>query len=256
MDTPHPYKILHLEEAPSTNTYLKELISQDKTLPNLFAVHTQAQTSGRGQRGNSWHSIPGNDLTMSLLLRSDCLQAKDQYAVSELVAYATLKTIARYLTPEEGERLSIKWPNDIYFDDRKIAGILIEHSITGGRVDYSVAGIGINVNTTDYPSDLPNPISVKMITGRTYEIQEMLERLLRRFGWMLEDFLMGHFAEVHRLYMTRLYRRQGLHAYRDAQGSFRAEIRDVLPNGCLVLERENGQVSQYAFKEVIFDADK
>lgn len=254
MDTQHIYNILTLEAVPSTNTYLRELVARDPSLPNLYSVHTLEQTEGRGQRGNQWYSRPGQDLAMSLLLRSNCLNAKEQYAVSELVAYATLKTIARYLTEEQAEQLSVKWPNDIYYGERKIAGILIEHSITGSKVDYSIAGIGINLNGTDFPEDLPNPISLRMITGESYDSREVLERLLRRFGWMLEEFLMGHYAEVHRLYMKRLYRRHGLYPYHDAQGRFMASIKDVLPNGCLVLEREDGQVVEYAFKEVVFDA--
>lgn len=245
-----------LNETDSTNSYLMQLAGeQGVELPQLFSVVASSQTAGRGQRGNSWVATAGLNLTMSYLLRPSRLKAHSQYVVSELAAYSLLKTIARYLPEEHKGRLSIKWPNDIYYADRKLAGILIEHSITGEYIDHSVVGIGLNLNEERFPSELPNPISLKQITGQSYEPLEVHARLMRRLGFMLEEFMLANYSEVHREYMQRLYRRQGLHAYRDAEGAFRAEIRDVLPSGHIVLCRENGVVSTYAFKELIFDAD-
>lgn len=250
----HPTARIILDEVDSTNSYLMERLADSPDLPQLFAVMARSQTSGRGQRGNSWHARAGADLTCSILLRDGSIAPAEQYAVSELAAYGLLKTIARYLPEEHKRRLSIKWPNDIYYEDKKIAGILIEHSITGSTIDYSILGIGLNLNETNFPAELPNPISLKQITGQDYDPEEVLLRLLKRFGFMLEDFLVGNYAEVHRLYMLRLYRRRGLQPFRDHAGAFLASIKNVLPTGQIVLEREDGTVSTYAFKEVQFDA--
>ncbi|MDO4692760.1 MAG: biotin--[acetyl-CoA-carboxylase] ligase [Porphyromonadaceae bacterium] len=247
-------RFLFLDEASSTNSYLMEMLQQDRNLPQLFAVVARNQTQGRGQRGNSWYTSAGKNLTFSFLIRNGYIAPHDQYAVSELVAYGLLKTIARYLDEDQAHKLKIKWPNDIYYEDKKIAGILIEHSITGEQIDYSVAGIGLNLNEEDFPEDIPNPISLKQITGETYDPDEVLRRLMKRYGFMIEEFLLGNYSEVHREYMRRLYRRQGLYPFTDAQGSFLASIKDVLPTGQIILQREDGTESTYAFKEVQFDA--
>lgn len=248
--------LLILEEATSTNSYLMQLVqSSEETIPSLFSVLALNQVEGRGQRGSQWHSKPQEDLTFSFVLRSGGLRPTELYAVSEFAAVGLLKTIARYLDEEQKRRLSIKWPNDIYYGEHKIAGILIENSITGDKIDYSVVGIGLNLNEQHFAPELPNPISLKQITGQSYEPLEVHARLMRRFGFMREDFHLGNYAEVHRLYMHRLYRREGLHNYTDKDGTFKAEIADVLPSGHLVLQREDGSRSTYAFKEVRFDAD-
>lgn len=248
-------RFLFLDEAASTNSYLMEMLQQDRNLPQLFAVVARNQTQGRGQRGNSWYTSAGKNLTFSFLIRNGYIAPQDQYAVSELVAYGLLKTIARYLDEDQAYKLKIKWPNDIYYEDKKIAGILIEHSITGEQIDYSVAGIGLNLNEESFPADIPNPISLKQITGESYDPDEVLRRLMKRYGFMIEEFLLGNYAEVHREYMRRLYRRRGLHPFTDVQGHFLASIKDVLPTGQIVLQREDGTESTYAFKEVQFDAE-
>lgn len=248
-------RFLFLDEAASTNSYLMEMLQQDRNLPQLFAVVARNQTQGRGQRGNSWYTSAGKNLTFSFLIRNGYIAPQDQYAVSELVAYGLLKTIARYLDEDQAYKLKIKWPNDIYYEDKKIAGILIEHSITGEQIDYSVAGIGLNLNEEFFPADIPNPISLKQITGESYDPDEVLRRLMKRYGFMIEEFLLGNYAEVHREYMRRLYRRRGLHPFTDVQGHFLASIKDVLPTGQIVLQREDGTESTYAFKEVQFDAE-
>lgn len=248
-------RFLFLDEAASTNSYLMEMLQQDRNLPQLFAVVARNQTQGRGQRGNSWYTSAGKNLTFSFLIRNGYIAPQDQYAVSELVAYGLLKTIARYLQEDQAYKLKIKWPNDIYYEDKKIAGILIEHSITGEQIDYSVAGIGLNLNEESFPADIPNPISLKQITGESYDPDEVLRRLMKRYGFMIEEFLLGNYAEVHREYMRRLYRRRGLHPFTDTQGHFLASIKDVLPTGQIVLQREDGAESTYAFKEIQFDAE-
>ncbi len=241
---------LVLNEALSTNSTLLELAQQNKDLPQLYSVIARHQTAGRGQRGNSWSVSPDASLTFSFLIRSAGLLPQEQYAVSELAAYATLKTLAHYMSEEQKGQLTIKWPNDIYYQDKKIAGILIEHSITGKHIDFSVVGIGININEDTFPTELPNPISLKQITGSSFPVEEVHKHLMHFVEGLLPDFMLGHFRETHERYMWHLYCRKGYHTYQDKEGVFKAQIKDVLPSGLLVLLREDGEERSYAFKEV------
>ena len=144
-----------IDQVDSTNTYLTGQIASGRDLPQLHTVVCRQQTAGRGMRGNTWTSRPGDSLTFSILLRSDMLQGKQQFAVSELAAWAVMRTFASYMTDDQKQQLRVKWPNDIFYGDRKLAGILIEHSLTGARVDYSVIGIGMNINDEAFPPELP-----------------------------------------------------------------------------------------------------
>ena len=244
-----------IDQVDSTNTYLTGQIASGRDLPQLHTVVCRQQTAGRGMRGNTWTSRPGDSLTFSLLLRSDMLQGKQQFAVSELAAWAVMRTLAYYMDEEQRQHLSVKWPNDIFYGDRKLAGILIEHSLTGARVDYSVIGIGMNINDETFPPELPIAVSLRMITGRSLEPMEVLIRLHTELAQLLPDFLLGRYQEVHRHYMKHLYRREGFYPFTDVQGQFRAQIKDVTPEGRLVLQREDSWERAYAFKEVRFDAE-
>lgn len=244
-----------IDQVESTNTYLMEQIASGRTLPQLHTVLCREQTAGRGMRGNSWTSRPGDSLTFSFLLRSEHLLGKEQFAVSELASWAVLRTFAAFMDEEQQKLLHVKWPNDIFYGDRKLAGILIEHSLTGSRIDYSVVGIGMNINDEAFPPELPIAISLRMITGRSFMPMEVLIRLHRELEELLPDFLLGRYQEAHRHYMKHLYRREGFHLFTDIDGQFRAQIKDVTQEGRLVLQREDSWERAYAFKEVRFDAE-
>ncbi len=241
-----------LNKANSTNQYLKEYIEREGRPESLYCIVAEDQTEGRGQQGNTWFSKKGDSLTFSFYLGCGALEPRKQFVVSEFVAYGLYKTIKRYLTEEQGRLVKIKWPNDIYYGDQKLAGILIEHSITGSKIDHSIIGVGINLNQTSFPDNLPNPISLKMITGEDYDYQEVVARIMKRFGFMKEDFIMQHFGNVHLEYVRALYRRRGFFPYSDKNGDFVARFYDVLPNGQIVLEREDGQRNNYDIKDVQF----
>ncbi|WP_297192108.1 biotin--[acetyl-CoA-carboxylase] ligase [uncultured Porphyromonas sp.] len=244
-----------IDQVESTNTYLMQQIASGRTLPQLHTVVCRQQTAGRGMRGNTWTSRPGDSLTFSFLLRSEHLLGKQQFAVSELAAWAVMRTFAYYMTDEQKTKLTVKWPNDIFYEDRKLSGILIEHSLTGQQIDYSVIGIGMNINDEAFPPELPLAVSLRMITGRNLEPMEVLIRLHTELSTLLPDFLLGRYQEVHRHYMKHLYRREGFHLFTDVDGQFRAQIKDVTAEGRLVLQREDAWERAYAFKEVRFDAE-
>lgn len=248
-------RICVLPEAESTNDTLMQLAKEQKDLPQLYTIVAINQTAGRGQRGNSWSVTSGKNLTYSTLVKHDDLSPSEQYMVSELIALSTLSALRKVLPEQAAQDLSIKWPNDIYYQDKKLGGILIEHSITGTHIDFSVAGIGLNINEEHFPSHLPNPISLYQITGKTYDLESLHIQLIQSLADALEGFLNKDFTTLHTAYMNALYRREGLHRYQDGAGSFLATIHSVLPSGQIVLARENGSLHTYSFKEIIFDAD-
>lgn len=160
--------------------------------------------------------------------------------ISMAVSLAVTDALGQYI----GD-LSVKWPNDIYWRNAKICGMLIENRLKGMQICDSIAGIGINVNQREFQSDAPNPISLWQITGQETNRQALLEDIICRMeSYMLQD--------VRERYMQTLYRRKGFHPYCDAQGAFMARIEDVEEDGHLVLMTEDGERRRYAFKEVSF----
>ncbi len=237
----HDVQLRTVEETPSTNS---ALAAMGASAPHGYAILCRRQTAGRGQRGNSWESAPGQNVTLSLLLRPHEIDAAAQFTISEAVAIGVADTIAPLLP---GHDVRLKWPNDVYADDRKICGILIENSLTGRTVDRSIAGIGLNVNQQEFLSDAPNPVSLRQLTGRTYDIEDMARRLCANILTLLDTPA----DELHSRYRTLLWRGEGLHRWKDAGGRcFEARIADVAPTGHLTLEEIDGTRSTFAFKEV------
>ena len=166
-------KITHFKTLESTNQYLQNLLNEGVDIADNIVV-TDFQTSGKGQGKNVWESEDGKNLLFSIALDMSFLKAENQFLLTQIVSVTMINVLKKYL-PEES--LSIKWPNDIYFNDKKIAGILIKNEIRGMMMGTSIIGIGLNVNQTSFNEDLPNPISMKMITGNDFELEELLSAI-------------------------------------------------------------------------------
>ena len=238
------FKVIHIDETDSTNRWLRRLYSTDHE--SWLAVWAEYQTAGQGCGSNSWESEGGKNLTFSLLLHPTEIPAECQFRISEAVSVAICETLDGLL-PREHE-VTIKWPNDIYVDDRKICGILIENQLRGRLISDSIVGIGLNVNQTEFKSDAPNPVSVAQITGHEVDREALLQALLQRLPATMEmepEALM-------QTYRGRLYRREGYHPFRDSHGGFEAKVMNVLDDGRLVLLDTEGTARIYAFKEVQF----
>ncbi|MDE6668417.1 MAG: biotin--[acetyl-CoA-carboxylase] ligase [Muribaculaceae bacterium] len=160
---------ISLDEVSSTNTWLAQHAAE---LPHLTMVTAARQIAGRGQRGNSWESEPGANLTFSLLIRPEDMPARSQFSISEATALAVTDLLATY-----GLTATVKWPNDIYVGDRKICGILIEHAVMGTSIMHSIIGVGLNVNQTRFISDAPNPVSLLQLTVSDFSEQSELSEL-------------------------------------------------------------------------------
>lgn len=246
-------KTIWIDEVDSTNSYLRE---HREEVPAMTMVAAHTQRAGRGQRGNSWESEPGKNLTFSFRIEHPELRPTEQFAISEAVALGMVE----FLRTRDIEAM-VKWPNDIYVDNRKISGILIENSILGDWISDSIVGIGLNVNQTIFKSDAPIPVSMIHAAMRhTHYPPTFTEYNLRdvaaSVGEVLETYV-GRLSDpkaLHEEYKARLWRGDGgLYPFRDrANGErFEASIKDVELTGHLLLQTATGE-RLYAFKEVAF----
>ena len=222
---------MYIKSTDSTNTLLKQMAAEGNPPEFIYAGY---QTAGRGQTGNSWESEANKNLLCSILLPPN----KNLHFLNIAVGVAMLRVI--------GDDFTIKWPNDIYYGNKKVAGILVENAIIGNEIRYSIAGIGLNVNQTAFVSDAPNPISLKLIRGQEYDIEWLMNHLLEAVHSVLNESE----QEVWSYYKSHLYRREGFWPYEDKKGKFEAAIQDVLPTGEIVLRDTNGQIRQYEFKQI------
>ena len=260
--------ISHFPELPSTNSYLKENF---EGLPQYAVVYADNQTAGRGQRGNGWESEPGRNLLMSMLyyppasLRPSC-----QFLISKAVSVAVARVVSRLLAGVSSPEVCVKWPNDIYIGDRKVCGILIEHSLSSpATIGHTVIGVGLNLNQREFRSEAPNPVSVFDFLGEDVEVgdvaQMLREELMGTLSW-----LDGDTVALDTEYRSRLWRRAGFHPYlsltpssRPAptavketasgnlpDGCFMGEIVDVALSGPITLRLPDGSCHSFNFKEI------
>ena len=248
---------MYIKQTYSTSTLLREQYTED--LPHLYTIRTDFQTAGRGQAGNSWESEEGKNLLFSALLRYNNIRATEQWRLSMLVTVALWEVLANYLPQEQ---LSIKWPNDIYFGDKKLVGILIENSLSGQYVGYSIAGIGLNINQTEWLSNAPNPISMKQIMGQEYDAETLMNEWIHAIAnWETQST-----ETIQTAYLQHLYRREGWHTYVEREvsvaptaiaqsgieGAFLAMFAGITPQGELVLRTTNNEEKTYHFKQIRF----
>ena len=234
----------------STNTYLRELGGGDPAYDYEVAV-ASFQTAGRGQKGNTWESEAGKNLLFSILAHPSGIKVQEQFYISEAIALAVSDSVIAAIGPEYADGVSVKWSNDVYWNDYKMAGILIENTLQGDRILDTVAGVGLDVNQEVFLSDAPNPISLKNITGREFDLNALLNDIVDRFiGYM--ELPADKRPEVDNLYRARLYRRKGYYRFRDGNGIFEACIEGIRPDGCLMLQTDNEEHRVYEFKQVQF----
>lgn len=243
-------KLIELDECTSTNSYLAGIARET---PHATVVTARSQTAGRGQRGNSWESQPGENITMSVLLRPEGLHPARQFIVSEAVSLAIVGVLRRYLP---GCDVRIKWPNDIYVGDGKICGILIENSISPTGINHSIVGIGINVNQKRFLSDAPNPVSMAQVAGKDFDVRglvrEFSSEIINEVEAAVKAELSHGSSALAERYFDALWRTDGYYAYVDNLRHERisARITGVAPDGIITLRMESGEHRSYAFKEI------
>jgi BirA family biotin operon repressor/biotin-[acetyl-CoA-carboxylase] ligase len=244
--------IIRVQTADSTNRLLKTWVKRypPSALEEGTMVMADVQTAGRGRGNTSWEAEPGKNITCSLLLYPTFLSLKQPFLLSEVVALGvkeTLDSVAGRFQP-----FTVKWPNDIYYEDRKIAGILIENELMDRQITRSIVGIGINVNQEVFTSDAPNPISLRQLIGVPIPLDGLLETMYRQIMQWYQKLKDGQFESITMAYHSALYRKTGFHSYEDKSGQFNAQIQSVSADGFLHLVTDMGDVRRYAFKEVSF----
>lgn len=246
---------INLRTVDSTSTFIREMLAEEGTgdvvsandLPGMTLVVADDQTKGRGQAGNSWETEAGKNVIFSLLCHPDFVRPARQFLLSQCIALAVCDTLSQYV-----DGVTVKWPNDIYVGDKKISGTLIECDLFGKHIRNCIVGTGINVNQEVFVSDAPNPVSLKNITGRDYDREEVLAGVVEKFQTLYEMLREGKEDEVREMYMEKLYRKEGFYKYSDVRGEFMAEIASIEPTGHMNLRFENGNIVRYEFKEVKF----
>ncbi len=248
---------MYVAETHSTNTLLREMIAAGTWPQDELFLRAGYQTAGRGQTGNGWESEADKNLLCSIPLPP----SGNLFDLNMMVSVAVHRLVCCvYGLIADEEEVTIKWPNDIYFKDKKMAGILIENAIVGNEVTCSIAGIGVNINQTIWKSDAPNPVSWAQISGEEYEPDAVMNVLLEQ----IHEVLKMPIEEVRHYYRAHLYRREGywpfverkvsvsptMNAATQTQGQFLARITDILPTGEIVLQTRDGVEKQYHFKQI------
>jgi len=219
-------------------------MNREKSLPEGLVIYTDFQSAGKGQPGNAWESSKGMNLLFSVMLHPIQVHMDELFLISQLVSVAIKNALDEYTT-----NITIKWPNDIYWNDKKLAGILIENSLQGNKIMSVVIGIGLNVNQKLFLSNAPNPVSLFLITGKRQNRKQLLQKICQN--------IMGLYYEmdkekIRKKYAEYLYRNIGFYSFEANKETFRAKIKEVQPDGMLELETEKGEQKSFYFKEVQF----
>ncbi|MEO8885652.1 MAG: biotin--[acetyl-CoA-carboxylase] ligase [Mucilaginibacter sp.] len=239
--------LLTLKEVNSTNDFLKNLLSNSKPLPEGTVIMAETQFAGRGQQQNKWHSEPGKNLTFSLLLNPSFLPIGEQFDLTRAISLGVIDA----LEPLLGENLTIKWPNDIYFGDKKLGGMLIENLIQGSQIKNSIIGIGLNINQETFPDDANNAISIKQILQKDYDLHGLLADICSHIeSWYL-NLRAGKKETVRFAYLDRLYAINKQRLFKSGGEVFEGMIKNVRNNGLLVIDTDNGK-REFSLKEIEF----
>ena len=234
-----------LEKVNSTNLYLGGLtrnFSKDG-----LVVAAKFQSEGRGQRGNSWESNAGENLTFSILIFPKFLEVQKQFLISKVASMGVFDVISS-LVPN----VSIKWPNDIYIQNCKVGGILIENSFSSDFMDSCIIGIGVNVNQLNFTDELPNPTSLRRVTGENYNVNELLKLFIDSLNKRYQQLIDGEWETLSKDYFQSLYHKNDYYNYKAKGKKFTARVVDVRESGELVLETTEGKTLEFGFKEVSF----
>lgn len=242
--------IEHLATVKSTNEYALNLLSKSKP-PEGTVISAYEQTHGRGQIGSLWESEPGHNLTFSIIFYPSFLPVAKQFALTQCLSLGIVDALKHFIP----RGLSLKWPNDIYVDNKKIGGMLLQNSISHTKMIHTIAGIGINVNQKLFHSEAPNPVSLWQVIGKETSLSALLTALCvgieRRYLFLRS----GNFSTIKKDYLENLYLFMKDSLFKRPNGSlFSGRIVDVLPDGKLVIIHDKGE-EVFAMKEIIFIND-
>ena len=236
-------KIIRLAEIDSTNRYLKNY--REEGDEEMIVAVADYQVAGKGQGTHTWESEKGKNLLFSIKVYPHWIPVRRQFVLSMAGALAVKDALDSYV-----ENITLKWTNDVYWNDQKISGTLIENTIDSKGIKSCVFGIGLNVNQLVFHSDAPNPVSLAQILGHEVDRDEVLKKILDGFEKYYELLRRADYMDVSGIYHLSLYRRKGFHPYRDATGEFEGAFVEVEDDGHLILHDRQGRIRSYAFGEI------
>lgn len=228
----------------STNTFASQCLKTTE-LQEGTVICTDFQTAGKGHQGNRWESENGKNLLFSIILYPSSVAIDNQFLISMAISLG-LYDFLYNLVPEA----KIKWPNDIYVKNDKIAGMLIQNSVIGGIIESCVAGIGININQEKFSPDIPNPVSLKNLTGKKTDTRTCLKEILNYLDNRYKQLLYGSRELIKEDYILNLYRAGERHKYFAEGHLFTGMIKGISETGRLIIEKEDSSVREFSFKEV------
>ncbi len=234
-------KIIHLDTVDSTNNYTANLQKEGK-IQHGTVILADEQSAGRGQRGASWTSSAGENLLLSIYLAPDNLSVVDQPALTHFISLSLIDFLRKI-----GISGKIKWPNDIYVNDQKIAGILIENSIRSSRISETIIGVGLNVNQTAF--DAVNATSLKIQSDQYFQLNDVLFSWIQEMNILWAELSKGNLEMLKSRYKQELYLLNEPAIYSDISGEFEGIVRDVDDNGYLILEKDTER-KKYDLKEI------
>lgn len=237
-------KIIRLSETDSTNRYLRDYKDSDAEL--VVAV-ADFQTAGKGQGTHTWESEAGKNLLFSMKVHPYWAPVRRQFVLAMAEALALKDALDSYV-----DGITLKWPNDVYWNDKKISGTLIETTVDSKGLKTCIFGTGVNINQTEFHSDATNPVSLAQILGHEVDREEVLVKIIEAFEKYYELLRRADYQDVSGIYHLSLYRRKGYHRYQDADGEFEGAFVEVEDDGHLILHDKQGRIRSYAFGELKF----
>jgi BirA family biotin operon repressor/biotin-[acetyl-CoA-carboxylase] ligase len=239
-------ELIFYKSLSSTNNEASVLLRK-KEIKEGTVIYTDFQTAGKGQTGNRWESDAGKNLLFSIILYPSSVEPEGQFIISMALSLGICDFTDRYFSGSK-----VKWPNDIYIKNDKIAGILIENSIIGDNIENTVAGIGLNINQEDFRGKATNPVSFKLITGEEYDLKSCLSQLLSDLDKRYSQLLYGDRNLIADDYNARLYRVMEWHEFRSGENVFTGRILGVSSSGRLRIVDRKSRVTEFSFREVEF----
>lgn len=239
-------QLIKLDAIASTNSYLKQL-TQERALEDFTVVVCDHQTQGRGQKGNSWISEKGKNLTISFLKKFDSLDINQSFGLNCLVSLAIYDVLNELSIPN----VKVKWPNDIMSGNQKLCGILIDNSIIGSQINRSIVGIGLNVNQVNF-GGFATATSLKLSTGKDYDLEYLLDLILSRLRLYFESTLPRGLDKLKKQYVQVLFRKKEWSKFSipSKNGVFMGMITGITDSGQLRIETVGGEIRTFNFKEV------
>jgi BirA family biotin operon repressor/biotin-[acetyl-CoA-carboxylase] ligase len=232
-----------LSEVDSSNNYAMQQV-QAQMAGHGATWFTHFQKAGKGQRGKVWKAEPGQNVMMSCVLEPTFLSLDNQFILNIAVSLACYDFFTKYAI----DKTSIKWPNDLYWEDRKAGGILMENLLNGKSWKYAIAGIGLNINQTLFPAGLGNPVSLKQITGRTFNTIDLAHELCQHLQERWQQVVAAQYEQLFDEYQSHLYKLNQTTRFRHENGIFDAVVAGVNQQGELLLKR--GNESLFAVKTI------